>query len=67
MQAEKTCSYNEYFNQVEKDGLKATEAIIRKSLARPSTVYTPQFYSVVHHLSVTLLFDVICTNCTARH
>ena len=28
---EKSCSYNEYFNQVDKDGLGPTDAIIRES------------------------------------
>jgi len=28
--AEKTCSYNEYFSQVDRDGLGPTDAIIRE-------------------------------------
>jgi len=29
--SERSCSYNEYFNDVDKDGLGPTDAIIRKS------------------------------------
>jgi len=54
---EKSCSYNEYFNQVDKDGLGPTDAIIRESITtigyvivRPlSTVgYTSVVASVIH-------------------